>query len=230
MRARKQYGAGPSARGVASVSNLLGVRGLVATSLYDAEGNHVGTLEEIVLDVRTGCVRHVVVAVGGFLGFRRRRLAVPWSALTLDADYGRGVIDIAQMHLTAVRIPDGDPWLRRPAPHRVSARPLFAPDRRHAVRSDASPQTRVERETTRACTRAVTRLAVQTEHGLARGAAKSPLLPHEHDESPEESTRADPLAVQAHADLQRGLVDTERRQDATSIFNTRQRKSKHTSR
>ena len=66
-----------------------------------------------------------------------------------------------------------------------------------------------------------TRLSVQTEHALARGATKSPLLPHERDESPEESTRADPLAVQAHADLARGLVDTERRQDATAIFNSR---------
>ena len=95
--------------------NLLGVRGVVANRLYDAEGNPVGRLEEIVLDIRTGCVRHVVVAVGGFMGFGRRRLAVPWSALTLDADYCRGVVDVAQMRLTAVRIPDGDPWLRRPA-------------------------------------------------------------------------------------------------------------------
>ena len=67
------------------------------------------------LDVRTGCVRHVVVAVGGLMGFGRRRLAVPWSALTPDANYCRAVIDVTQMRLTAVRIPDGDPWLRRPA-------------------------------------------------------------------------------------------------------------------
>ena len=44
---------------------LLGMKSLVANRLYDAQGNPVGKLEEIVLDVRTGCVRHVVVAVGG---------------------------------------------------------------------------------------------------------------------------------------------------------------------
>ena len=44
-----------------SWSNLLGMKTLVANRLYDAEGNVVGKLEEIVLDVRTGCVRHVVV-------------------------------------------------------------------------------------------------------------------------------------------------------------------------
>ena len=89
------------------------MKSLVANRLYDAEGNQVGKLEEIVLDVRTGCVRHVVVAVGGVLGIGRRRFAVPWSALTPDADYRRCKIDVAQMRLTAVPVPDGDPWLQR---------------------------------------------------------------------------------------------------------------------
>ena len=67
------------------------------------------------------------------------------------------------------------------------------------------------------------RLAVQTERALARGAAKSPLLPHEHDESPEASAVPDPMEIQAHADVARGLVDTERRGDATPIFNRQHR-------
>jgi sporulation protein YlmC with PRC-barrel domain len=97
-------------------SHLLGVQSLVANNVYDADGNFVGKLEEIVLDVRTGCVRHVIVAIGGFFGLGRRRFAVPWSALKPDARYCRAVIDLAQMRLTAVRIPDGDPWLRHEAP------------------------------------------------------------------------------------------------------------------
>ena len=112
MPARKQHGPGPSTRVGIPDSKLLGAKNLVGNRLYDAEGNVVGKLEEIVLDVRTGCVRHVVIAVGGFLGLGRRRLAVPWSALAPDADYRRAVVDIAQMRLTAVSIPDGDPWLR----------------------------------------------------------------------------------------------------------------------
>jgi hypothetical protein len=89
------------------------VKSLVANSVYDAEGNLVGKLEEIVIDTRTGCVRHVVLAVGGVLGIGRRRLAVPWSALSPDARYRRCVVDVTQMQLTAVRVPDDDPWLQR---------------------------------------------------------------------------------------------------------------------
>jgi len=93
--------------------HLLGMQSLVANRLYDAEGNFVGRLEEVILDVRSGCVQHVVVAVGGILGLGCRRLAVPWSALIPDADYRRCVIDVAQMRLTAVQVSDADPWLRR---------------------------------------------------------------------------------------------------------------------
>jgi sporulation protein YlmC with PRC-barrel domain len=97
--------------------HLLGMRSLVANRLYDAQGNFVGKLEEVILDVRSGCVQHVVVAVGGIMGIGRRRLAVPWSALVPDADYRRCVIDVAQMRLTAVQVSDVDPWLRRaPSP------------------------------------------------------------------------------------------------------------------
>ena len=108
---------------------LLGVTSLVANSVYDAEGNLVGKLEEIVIDTRTGCVRHAVLAVGGIMGVGCRRLAVPWSALTPDAGYRRCVVDVTQMQLTAVRVPKSDPWLQRS-------------DSTHGG-DDYSPQTRV---------------------------------------------------------------------------------------
>ncbi len=92
---------------------LLGVSSLVANSVYDAEGTLVGKLEEIVIDTRTGCVRHAVLAVGGILGLGRKRVAIPWSALKPDAHYRRCVVDVAQMQLTGVRVYDDDPWLQR---------------------------------------------------------------------------------------------------------------------
>ena len=67
-------------------------------------------------------------------------------------------------------------------------------------------------------------IVVQPEIALARGAPKAPLLPHEHDESPEPSSASpQPVVLQAHVDLTRGLVDTDRRQDATRIFNNHPR-------
>jgi sporulation protein YlmC with PRC-barrel domain len=115
MPVPKQGGRGKSTSPDTANAHLLGVQSLVANKLYDTEGNFVGRLEEMVLDVRTGCVRHVVVAVGGFFGIGRQRYAVPWSALQPDARYCRAVIDLAQLRLTGVRIHDDDPWLRNPS-------------------------------------------------------------------------------------------------------------------
>ena len=109
----------PSSLDASTSACLLGMTSLVANSVYDAEGALVGKLEEIVIDTRTGCVRHVVLAVGGILGIGRRRLAVPWSALTPDANYRRCVVNVTQMQLTAVRVPDDDPWLQRGNPAQV---------------------------------------------------------------------------------------------------------------
>jgi hypothetical protein len=92
---------------------LLGMQTLLGNRLYDAAGNLVGKLEEIIIDVRTGCVRHVVIAAGGIMGIGKKRLAIPWSALTPDPDYRRCVVDIAHIQLTAVPVPPDDPWLQR---------------------------------------------------------------------------------------------------------------------
>lgn len=120
MLARIQGSRGKSKPVEIADTHLLGVQSLVANKLYDGDGNLVGRLEEIVLDVRTGCVRHVVVAVGGFLGIGRQRFAVPWSALQPDARYCRAVLDLAQLRLTGVRIPADDPWLRYPTAPKTS--------------------------------------------------------------------------------------------------------------
>ncbi len=98
--------------GIAKDGCLVGVASLVDNSVYDARGDLVGKLEELVIDTRTGCVRHAVLAVGGILGIGRRRFAVPWSTLNPDANCRRCVVDVTQMQLTAVPVPDNDPWLR----------------------------------------------------------------------------------------------------------------------
>ena len=92
---------------------LLGATTLVANNVYDADGKLVGKLEEIIIDTKTGCVRHAVLAIGGVMGFGSRRFAVPWSTLSADPDYRRCVVDVTQMQFTAVQVPEGDPWLQR---------------------------------------------------------------------------------------------------------------------
>lgn len=91
----------------------VGATSLTKYDVYDVAGKCLGNMEEIVLDLRTGCVRFAVLALGGFLGIGQKRVAVPWSALTTDADARRCIVDVTQMLFMAVPVPQDDPWLQR---------------------------------------------------------------------------------------------------------------------
>ena len=93
--------------------SLLGTKSLIEDNVYDAAGKFLGEIEEILIDTRTGCIRYVVLGIGGFLGIGRERFAVPWSAFTPDAEYRRCIVDVALMQLMALPVPHGDIRLRR---------------------------------------------------------------------------------------------------------------------
>jgi len=84
---------------------LLDVTDLIATSVYDTDSRFVGRIEDIVIDARSGCIRHAVLVVGGILGIGGTRLAVSWRALTPDVNARRCVVDRTLMQLTAIPMP-----------------------------------------------------------------------------------------------------------------------------
>ncbi len=54
--------------------------------VVSSDGEDVGKIKEIMLDVYTGRIAYAVLSSGGFLGIGDKLLAIPWSALTLDTD------------------------------------------------------------------------------------------------------------------------------------------------
>jgi sporulation protein YlmC with PRC-barrel domain len=52
--------------------------------ILSTDGDEVGKVKDIMLDVQTGRIAYVVMSSGGFLGIGDKLLAIPWSALTLD--------------------------------------------------------------------------------------------------------------------------------------------------
>ncbi len=102
----------------------VGATSMLKDDVYNAAGERLGKIEEIILDTRTGCVRYVVWAVGGFFGIGRKRVAIPWSALTPDLNQ-RWVLDVALVNMFAVPIFNDDPWLQRSVPTRRLETPLL---------------------------------------------------------------------------------------------------------
>jgi sporulation protein YlmC with PRC-barrel domain len=59
---------------------------LDGNKVYSSDGEHIGKVTEIMLDIRGGRIAYAVLASGGFLGMGDTLHAIPWSALTLDTD------------------------------------------------------------------------------------------------------------------------------------------------
>ncbi|WP_112175349.1 PRC-barrel domain-containing protein [Paraburkholderia unamae] len=74
---------------------------LDGNKVMSSDGEHVGKISDIMLDVRGGRVAYAVLSEGGFLGMGNTLHAIPWNALTLDTAEKCFRVDI-----TAQRIKD----------------------------------------------------------------------------------------------------------------------------
>jgi len=78
--------------------------------VVNAEGEDLGTIQDIMIDVQRGCVAYAVMSRGGILGLGDKLYAIPWSAMTLDADRKRFVLDAAKERFDQAPGFDKDHW------------------------------------------------------------------------------------------------------------------------
>src|ERR1700748_810356 len=64
------------------------------TSVYNAEGEKLGSIYNFMVDKFTGQVEYAVLQFGGFLGIGTDYYPVPWGALEYDEEQGGYIIDI----------------------------------------------------------------------------------------------------------------------------------------
>jgi len=83
---------------------------LEADEVVNAEGEKLGSIEDIMLDVSSGRIAYAVISSGGFLGVGDKYFAVPWNALTLDVDRECFMLDIDKDRLESAPGFDKDAW------------------------------------------------------------------------------------------------------------------------
>ncbi len=97
-------------------SNLWRDRRVVAAGdvtgndVRNLKGEDLGTIKEVVLDASSGTVAYAVLSFGGFLGMGDKLFAVPWKALSLNADNGGFVLDVDEERLENAPGFDEDDW------------------------------------------------------------------------------------------------------------------------
>jgi len=83
---------------------------LEGDKVYTTDGDDVGKIKDIMLDVRSGRIAYAVLSSGGFLGIGDKLLAIPWSALTLDADRECFLLDMPTERVKNAPGFDKDHW------------------------------------------------------------------------------------------------------------------------
>lgn len=83
---------------------------LDGTKVMTSDGEEVGKISDIMLDVRGARIAYAVLSEGGFLGMGTTLHAIPWSALTLDTDQKCFHVDITAQELKDDPGFDKDRW------------------------------------------------------------------------------------------------------------------------
>jgi len=83
---------------------------LEGDDIVNRQGDKLGELEEIMLDVTTGRIAYAVLSTGGFLGLGDKLFAIPWGALTMDPENKCFILDVDKEHLKQAPGFDKDHW------------------------------------------------------------------------------------------------------------------------
>jgi len=73
---------------------VLSASTLMGDSVVNREGDDLGGLEELMIDLIGGRIAYAVLSFGGFLGLGEKLFAIPWDALALDQEEERLILDV----------------------------------------------------------------------------------------------------------------------------------------
>ncbi len=74
---------------------------IIGTDVVDPRGESLGSIDDLVVDLRKGRVPYAVLAFGGTLGFNRDKVAVPMQAFAWDNNEERFVLNTTRDRLEA---------------------------------------------------------------------------------------------------------------------------------
>lgn len=88
----------------------LSASSLIGDSIKNPQGESLGDLKELMIDLGAGNVGYAVVAFGGVLGMGEKLFAVPWQALKVDHQDKCLILNVPKDRLKDAPGFDKDNW------------------------------------------------------------------------------------------------------------------------
>jgi len=90
--------------------DFLSADSIKGDKVVNRDGEHLGKIEELMIDLQDGRVAYAVLSFGGFLGMGSKLFAIPWKALTLRVHEHTFLLDIPKDVLKRAEGFDKDHW------------------------------------------------------------------------------------------------------------------------
>lgn len=97
-------------RNIGSGPRLMSAGSLSGNDVHNQQGDNLGDIKDIMLDMHSGHVAYAVLSFGGVLGMGEKLFAVPWNALKLDTVDKCFVLDANKDRLKNAPGFDKDNW------------------------------------------------------------------------------------------------------------------------
>lgn len=100
-KAAAQAGAESNAGPKVEVASTFRASDLMAMDVRNKQGKDIGSIEDLVVELKSGEIRYAALSFGGFAGFNDKLFAVPWKAIEFkfDEDDRFLVVDVSEEKL-----------------------------------------------------------------------------------------------------------------------------------
>ena len=79
---------------------MISAKGVDGTAVYNFAGEKLGSIDDVMIDKKSGVVAYAVMSFGGcFLGVGNDHYPLPWSLLKCDSARGGYVVNLDRSHL-----------------------------------------------------------------------------------------------------------------------------------
>jgi len=89
---------------------VLSATTVIGDRVVNPQGENLGKIEEVMLDLHDDRIAYAVLSFGGFLGLGDKLFAVPWAALKLDAPNHRFILNESKERLMNAPGFDKEDW------------------------------------------------------------------------------------------------------------------------
>jgi sporulation protein YlmC with PRC-barrel domain len=90
--------------------NAFRVDNITGSTVINLEGENIGTINNLVIDIDTGDIVYAVLEFGGFMDFGDKLFAVPWQSLTAVPAEGIFILDQSRARLAKAPGFDKNKW------------------------------------------------------------------------------------------------------------------------